>query len=230
MFEVRIHGRGGQGVVTAAELLSLAAFIEGLQAQAFPSFGSERMGAPVTAFCRVDGVPIRLREPIAEPNAVVVQDPTLLHHVDVFGGLRPEGFVLINSTRSLEELGLGELRERHPIERLLTVPASEIARTRLGRPIPNAALLGGLLALTGLLELDSLMRAIGERFPASAAEPNALAARDACQHVAGSLQRATHTAGRPPAEPAHEDLEQLRATGTDERESGARARGESARA
>ena len=78
MLEVRIHGRGGQGVVTAAELLSLAAFAEGLHAQAFPSFGSERMGAPVTAFCRIDRAPIRLREPIAEPDAVLVQDPTLL--------------------------------------------------------------------------------------------------------------------------------------------------------
>ena len=87
VFEVRIHGRGGQGVVTAAELLSLAAFDDGLKAQAFPSFGSERMGAPVIAFCRIDDVRIRLREPIAEPDAVVVQDPTLLHHVDVFGGL-----------------------------------------------------------------------------------------------------------------------------------------------
>src|SRR5208283_6107236 len=101
MFQVRIHGRGGQGVVTAAEMLSLAAFDEGRHAQAFPSFGSERMGAPVIAFCRIDTVRIRLREPIAQPNAVVVQDPTLLHHVDVFGGLREDGYVLVNSTRSL---------------------------------------------------------------------------------------------------------------------------------
>ncbi len=95
MFAVRIHGRGGQGVVTAAELLSLAAFTEGLQAQAFPSFGSERMGAPVVAFCRIDSEPIRLREPIAEPDAVVIQDPTLLHHVEVFGGLGEEGYAVI---------------------------------------------------------------------------------------------------------------------------------------
>jgi pyruvate ferredoxin oxidoreductase gamma subunit len=185
MFEVRIHGRGGQGVVTAAELLSLAAVDEGLQAQAFPSFGSERMGAPVTAFCRVSDLPIRLREPIAEPDAVVVQDPMLLHHVDVFGGLREQGFVLVNSARTLEELGLWELRERHLPERLLTAPASEIARERIGRPIPNAALLGALSALTGVVRLCSLEKAIEQRLPDGVAEGNALAARDAYEHVRG---------------------------------------------
>src|SRR3954447_10383465 len=100
VFEVRIHGRGGQGVVTAAELLPLAAFDEGRHAQAFPSFGSERTGAPVVAFCRIDDRPIRTREPIAEPDALIVQDPTLLHQVAVFDGLRPGGYVLVNSGRS----------------------------------------------------------------------------------------------------------------------------------
>ena len=108
MFEVRIHGRGGQGVVTAAEMLSLAAFDEGRYAQAFPSFGSERMGAPVVSFCRIDDHEIRMREPVMEPDALIVQDPTLLHQVDVFGGLKPDGFILINSAKSFDELGLGE--------------------------------------------------------------------------------------------------------------------------
>ena len=114
MFQLRIHGRGGQGVVTAAELLSVAAFVEGRHAQAFPSFGSERTGAPVVAFCRIDDKPIRSREPIAEPDALIVQDPTLLHQVDVFSGLAPDGYILINSSRSFDELGLGELVERLP--------------------------------------------------------------------------------------------------------------------
>jgi pyruvate ferredoxin oxidoreductase gamma subunit len=189
MFEARIHGRGGQGVVTAAELLALAGFFEGLQAQAFPSFGSERMGAPVIAFCRLDGAPIRLREPIIEPDAVIVQDPTLLHQVDVFGGLRQQGYVLVNSTRSVDELGLAPLRERHPSERVLSVPASELARARLGRPIPSAALLGGLIALTGLVALDSLTRAIEERFCSSpsVAAGNRSAAHDAYGHVREAL-------------------------------------------
>ena len=109
MFQVRIHGRGGQGVVTAAELLSVAAFDEGRHAQAFPTFGSERTGAPVVAFCRIDDRAIRVREPIAEPDAVIVQDPTLLHQVDVFAGVAPDGYVLVNTSRTVAELGLDEL-------------------------------------------------------------------------------------------------------------------------
>ncbi len=179
MFAVRIHGRGGQGVVTAVELLSLAAFDEGLEAQAFPSFGSERMGAPVVAFCRIDERPIRVREPISEPDAVVVQDATLLTHVDVFGGLGADGYVLINSERDLDELGLAELRERHRAERVATVGATALARARTGRPIPNAALLGALAALTGIVSIGALTKAIGERFSGTAATGNVAAAEDA---------------------------------------------------
>ena len=89
MFSVRIHGRGGQGVVTAAELLSAAAFLDGAHAQAFPSFGSERTGAPVVAFCRIDDRLIRVREPIVAPDALIVQDTTLLHQVDVSAACAP---------------------------------------------------------------------------------------------------------------------------------------------
>ena len=102
MFQVRIHGRGGQGVVSAAEMLSVAAFLEGKHAQAFPSFGSERMGAPVMAFCRIDDREIRLREPVLAPDALIIQDPTLLYQVDLFSGLAQGGYVLINSTRSVD--------------------------------------------------------------------------------------------------------------------------------
>ena len=108
MFEVRIHGRGGQGVVTAAEMLSLAAFDEGRYAQAFPSFGSERMGAPVVAFCRIDDHEIRTREPVDGARRADHPGPTLLHQVDVFGGCKQDGFILINTTKSFDELGLGE--------------------------------------------------------------------------------------------------------------------------
>jgi pyruvate ferredoxin oxidoreductase gamma subunit len=180
-FEVRIHGRGGQGVVTAAELLSVAAFDEGLHAQAFPSFGSERTGAPVVSFCRFGDSPIRTREPIAEPGALIVQDPTLLHQVDLFAGLRPDGYVLINSSRGFEQLGLAELLERFRPERVLSVPATALAREHLGRPLPNAALLGGFAALTGALRLGSVIAAIRERFHGEAGERNAAAAA-ACFH------------------------------------------------
>src|SRR6202790_5331791 len=94
MFQIRIHGRGGQGVVSAAKMLSVAAFLEGRYAQAFPSFGSERMGAPVMAFCRIDDRPTRLWKPVLEPDALIVRDPTLLHQVDVFAGLHPNGFIV----------------------------------------------------------------------------------------------------------------------------------------
>jgi pyruvate ferredoxin oxidoreductase gamma subunit len=172
MFAVRIHGRGGQGVVTAAELLSVAAFIDGLHAQAFPSFGSERTGAPVVAFCRIDDHAIRLREPIGEPDALIVQDPTLLQQVDVFGGLKPVGQVLLNSTREAAELGLGDLK-------VVTVPATELAREHLGRPVPNAPLLGAFAAVTGVIGLESVAAAFRERFAARVAEANVAAAQAA---------------------------------------------------
>ncbi len=164
MFQVRIHGRGGQGAVTAAEMLSVAAFAEGRHAQAFPSFGSERMGAPVVSFCRIDEAPIRNREPIAKPDALIVQDPTLLHQVDVFGGLTADGSVLINSSKDPEALGLGDLVRRLPEARVLTLPATDIAREHLGRPLPNAILLGGFAAFTGVVSLDSVLLAIRRRF------------------------------------------------------------------
>jgi pyruvate ferredoxin oxidoreductase gamma subunit len=188
VFQVRIHGRGGQGVVTAAELLSLAAFDEGRFAQAFPSFGSERMGAPVVSFCRIDEREIRVREPVMEPDALIVQDPTLLHQVDVFGGLRPTGFVLINSARSFDELGLGEFVKDYRHERLLTVPASELAREHTGRAVANAALLGGFAALSGLISLDAVERAIGERFGGAVAVGNVAAARAAHAWVTNEMR------------------------------------------
>jgi pyruvate ferredoxin oxidoreductase gamma subunit len=189
VFEVRIHGRGGQGVVTAAELLSVAAFDEGRHAQAFPSFGSERTGAPVVSFCRIDDRPIRTREPIARPDAVLIIDPTLLHQVDVFGGLKPEGFVLINSSRPFAELGLEDLLERHAADRLTTVPGTEFAREYLGRPLPNAALLGGLAALTRTVSIESVTAAIRERFPGRTGEQNAAAARAIFARVRGPVAR-----------------------------------------
>lgn len=179
MFEIRIHGRGGQGVVTAAELLSVAGFADGHHAQAFPSFGSERTGAPVVAFCRIDERPIRAHDPIAEPDALIVIDPTLLHQVDVFGGLKGDGYVLINTSKTLEELRLSDLLERVPAERVRTVPATELAREHLGRPLPNAALLGGFAALVGRVSIESVTDAIRERFGGRVGEGNATAAESA---------------------------------------------------
>jgi pyruvate ferredoxin oxidoreductase gamma subunit len=179
VFQVRIHGRGGQGVVTAAELLSVAAFLEDRQSQAFPTFGSERTGAPVVAFCRIDDKPIRLREPIVEPDALIVQDPTLLHQVDLFAGVPSDAFVLVNSSRTVDELGIGDLIGQFRRGRLVTVPATELAREHVGRPLPNAALLGAFAALTQTVALSSVTAAIRDRFPGDIGEKNAAAAEAA---------------------------------------------------
>lgn len=179
MFAVRFHGRGGQGVVTAAELLSVAAFDEGLHAQAFPTFGSERTGAPVMAFCRIDHRPIRAHDPIIRPHALVVQDPTLLHLAPVLEGLSADTFLLVNTSRTTHELGLGLLVPGLDPARTLTVPATELARKHLGRPMPNAALLGAFAAQTGVVTLDSITTAIRARFPGALGEANAAAAEEA---------------------------------------------------
>ncbi|GAB3763434.1 pyruvate/ketoisovalerate ferredoxin oxidoreductase subunit gamma [Ramlibacter monticola] len=188
MLQIRLHGRGGQGVVTAAEMLSLAAFEQGRHAQAFPSFGSERTGAPVVAFCRIADTPIRLREPVLQPDVLIVQDPTLLHQVDVFQGLQQGGYVLINSKRGFEELGVGEVSRTFQPERVATVPATEIAMRHLGRPLPNAVLLGGLAALSGIVTLDAVQHAIRHTFAGKVAAANEAAAAEAFDYVTRELQ------------------------------------------
>ena len=192
MFQIRIHGRGGQGVVTAAEMLSVAAFREGRFAQAFPSFGSERTGAPVMAFCRIDDKAIRLREPVLQPDALIIQDPTLLHQVDVFGGLVSDGYILINTSRSFSELGIGEFVKGFRAEHLCTVPATEFALKHVGRPLPNAALLGGFAAVSGRIAIASVLAAIGEKFPAKIAAGNIAAANAAHEYVLGEVREAAH--------------------------------------
>ena len=188
MFQVLIHGRGGQGVVTEAETLSIAAFREGKHAQAFPSFGSERTGAPVVAYCRLDMREIRVREPILRPDALIIQDPTLLHQVDVFAGLAPEGYVLINTGRSFEALGLNEYFGKFKPDRIKAVPATDLALKHVGRPVPNAALLGGFAALTGEVGLDAVVAAIREKFSGKVAEGNVAAATAAFESLSAHAE------------------------------------------
>ena len=186
MLQIRIHGRGGQGVVTAAELLSIAAFAQGRHAQAFPSFGSERTGAPVVAFCRIADREIRLREPILAPDVLIVQDPTLLHQVDVFQGLQPEGYVLINSQRDFHALGLADIAQRNA--HWCSVPATEIAIRHLGRPLPNAVMLGGFAALSSFITLAAVAHAIRHKFSAKVAEANVAAATEAFEFIRQQTQ------------------------------------------
>lgn len=183
MTEVRIHGRGGQGVVTAADLIAYAAFTDGHHAQAFPSFGSERTGAPVVSYCRIADKEIRTREPVQEPDLVVVQDATLLAIMDVFSGLKPDGFALVNSAKSAAELGIEDVIAAHPQGHVVMIPATEIAKKHLGRPLPNAVMLGGAAALTGLVRLSSVTQAIQNRFHGKVGEGNVSAAVAAYEMV-----------------------------------------------
>ncbi|MCU7842335.1 MAG: 2-oxoacid:acceptor oxidoreductase family protein [Candidatus Thiodiazotropha sp. (ex Monitilora ramsayi)] len=177
MFQIRIHGRGGQGVVSAAEMLSVAAFLEGKHAQAVPSFGSERMGAPVVAFCRIDDQPIRLREPVLDPDILIIQDPTLFNAIDVFQGLTNEGHLLINTGKTIEALGIENAVEHLPASHVCTVPATDIALTHVKRPVPNAVLLGALAAVTGVIKIDSVIEAIETKFPGKVGQANITAAK-----------------------------------------------------
>src|SRR5215813_1300633 len=190
MFQIRIHGRGGQGVVSGAEMLSVAAFLEGRHAQAFPSFGSERMGAPVIAFCRIDDKEVRLREPVLAPDALIIQDQTLLHQVDLFSGLPVRGYILLNSVKSLEELGLDGFAHGVQHYRMCTLPATELALKHVGRAVPNAALLGGFAAITGVIKLESVLAAIAEKFPTPIAEKNIAAATEAFELVRNTEETA----------------------------------------
>jgi pyruvate ferredoxin oxidoreductase gamma subunit len=177
LIEVRLHGRGGQGVVTAAELLAIAAFTDGKVAQAFPSFGSERMGAPVESFVKIDDKPIRSRSQITNPDYVIVQDPTVISVVDVFRGLKNGGIVIVNTEKKPNELNL-QTRAR-----IITVPATKIANEIIGRPIPNTTLMGAFAAATNQIKIESIERCIKERFPGELGEKNAKAARAAYDYV-----------------------------------------------
>ncbi|MDR0968694.1 MAG: 2-oxoacid:acceptor oxidoreductase family protein [Holosporaceae bacterium] len=171
MFQARIHGRGGQGVVTAAEMLSIAAFLEKKHAQAFPSFGSERMGAPVTAFCRISDKEIRLREPIQEPNALIIQDKSVIEPSNAFQGVVDGGFALINSPCDI----FYDLKN----VRVKCIDATGIAMEHVGRSIPNAVLLGSFAALTGIIKIDSVIEAIRTKFSGAIADKNINAAKAA---------------------------------------------------
>ncbi len=184
MFQVRIHGRGGQGVVSAAEMLSHAAFEEGKHSQAVPSFGSERMGAPVVAYVRIDDKEIELREPVLDPTLLIVQDPTLFTAIDVFAGLREDGYVLINTTKTLAQLGIEEATKKLPAGHVATVAATELAMKHLRRPTPNTVLLGAFTAMSDTVQIDSVCTAIMKKFPGKVGEMNVEAARAAHEAAA----------------------------------------------
>lgn len=158
MLEIRIHGRGGQGNVVASYLLALAAFESGKYAQAFPSFGAERRGAPVTAFVRLDDAPFRRRCQVREPDFLIVQDQALLHVPGVLSGLKEGGGILLNAKADSDGL------QRQLGRKVVTVPATELALAILRKPVPNTALIAAFLALTELMPLSTLNEALQKRF------------------------------------------------------------------
>lgn len=169
MIEIRIHGRGGQGNVAAAELLSIAAFKDGKYAQAFPSFGAERIGAPVQAFVRIDDKKVRTREDVRTPDYLIIQDAFLIDTEPVLDGLKPDGLIVINSDRLPEDLNI---KTTATIE---TIPATEIALEIIGRPIPNAVMIGAFCSVTGLVSLTAVQEAIMGKFPGKVGENNVAA-------------------------------------------------------
>ena len=173
--EIRIHGRGGQGVVTAAELIAFAAFEDGKFATAFPAFGTERMGAPVQSFVRISSLPIRDRSQIQNPDIVIIQDPTLIGTVNLTRGLKADGILIIDTEKNAAEVGLDFSGT------ILTVPASKIALENIGRPIQNTTLVGALAGATGLISWESVKKSILERFAGAIGEKNVAAAWEAYQ-------------------------------------------------
>jgi pyruvate ferredoxin oxidoreductase gamma subunit len=173
MKEIRIHGRGGQGSVTAAELLAVAAFDDGKYSQAFPAFGVERRGAPVTAFVRLNDKPIRLRSQIYEPDYVIVQDATLVDVVNVAAGAKPDGIILINTEKSPAYFKL----DTHAS--IKTLDATKLAMDIIGKPIVNTTLAGAFAGVSGLINPESIKNAVMERFPGKVGEKNAKAIKAA---------------------------------------------------
>lgn len=159
MIEIRIHGRGGQGAVTAAELIAIAAFKDGKQAQAFPSFGVERTGAPVESFARIDDQPIITHEQIYRPDVLIIQDATLLGTVDITKGAGKKTIIIINTVKTKDELDINL-----PKANIYTIDATKIALEIMGKNIVNTVILGAFAKATGLITLASLEKAVAEKF------------------------------------------------------------------
>ncbi len=177
MIEIRIHGRGGQGSVTAAELVGFAAFSDGKNSQAFPSFGSERMGAPVQAFARISDNEIRIRSQIYNPDYVIVQDPTLMSDVDCLSGMKEGGLIIINSKKKPEEFNV------EGSATVMTIPAMEIALEVIGRPIMNTTLLGAFSAASGKISMEGIQKALCNKFAKDIADKNFEAATRAFDFI-----------------------------------------------
>lgn len=178
--EIRIHGRGGQGAVTAAQLLAYAAHIEGKHVQAFPVFGAERRGAPVKAFARVSDRPILIHSQIYNPDYVVVLDPQLYKVIEVTEGLKKDGVVVLNTTKNPSEIRLGNY---HVATVDATGIALELGLQVAGQPIVNTSMVGAFAGATGEVRLESVLKVIMENWRGSIGEKNARAAKLAYERL-----------------------------------------------
>lgn len=161
MIEIRFHGRGGQGALTAAEVFALAAFLEGKEAQHFPQFGAERRGAPIVVFCRIDDKPITIHSNIYQPDCVVVLDVSLIKTINVTAGLKENGWLILNTSQKPEQFrNLG-------FKRIATVDATSIAlRRKLGSetaPIVNTTILGAVVKVIETVKMEAVLKAIAEK-------------------------------------------------------------------
>jgi pyruvate ferredoxin oxidoreductase gamma subunit len=159
MKQIRIHGRGGQGVVTAAELVAIAAFNDGKQSQAFPSFGVERTGAPIESFARINDEFIRTREHVYNPDVLIIQDATLIENVNVAKGCDENTLVIINTT-----LPKNKIKIKLPKDNIFPVDATKIALDTIGKNIVNTVILGAFSKATNLISLKGLEKAIKQKF------------------------------------------------------------------
>lgn len=200
MIEMRLHGRGGQGAVTAAELVAQAAIASDKFAQGYPNFGPERRGAPVMAFLRLSDQPIYLRERIEKPDAVIVLDHTLVRMVDVTEGLAPGGTVVINATPEK----IKTLAELAKIYRVAVVDANRIAMETLGVPITNTAIIGAMVRATDMVPLAALEAPITKRFGRMAAK-NLLALQTAFEQTTIREAPAEVVTSELPPQPAWDD-------------------------
>jgi len=166
MKQIRLHGRGGQGVVTAAELIAIAAYKDGHQAQAFPSFGVERTGAPIQAFARIDDKFIRNREQVYHPDILIILDPSLIGLVDMTGDCDKNVIIIVNTSQKAKELKLtfGPAKEPVPVENIYATDATKIAMEILGRNLANTTILGVLARAIDLVSINGLREAIREKF------------------------------------------------------------------
>jgi 2-oxoacid:acceptor oxidoreductase gamma subunit (pyruvate/2-ketoisovalerate family) len=184
IIDVRLHGRGGQGVMTSSYLIAEAALLQDKHVHAFPTFGPERSGAPIAAFARISNEKFYIKTEVYEPDIVVVQDPSLLGQIDVTAGLREKGTLLVNTSDPNNE-AVQNVKNKRPDAKFGTVDASKIAQEEIGLNVTNTAILGALIKMTddSVITMEALEKAIRNRFSGAIADKNVKAIKRSFEEV-----------------------------------------------